>query len=91
VIAELEQSIRSSTKEGLQMPGEKQPKLAEQIEKLVTVTEVKERFTLPKSWVYAKAASGELPSYKCGKHIRFKLSELERWLEAQRRQPEGTE
>lgn len=30
-------------------------------------------------WVYEKAASGELPSYKFGGHRRFRLSEVEDW------------
>jgi excisionase family DNA binding protein len=30
-------------------------------------------------WVYEKAASGELPSYKFGGHRRFRVSEVETW------------
>jgi excisionase family DNA binding protein len=30
-------------------------------------------------WVYEKAASGELPSYKFGGHRRFRVSEVEDW------------
>ena len=30
-------------------------------------------------WVYEKAASGELPSYKFGGHRRFRVSEVEEW------------
>jgi excisionase family DNA binding protein len=30
-------------------------------------------------WVYEKAASGDLPSYKFGGHRRFRVSEVEDW------------
>lgn len=30
-------------------------------------------------WVYEKAASGDLPSYKFGGHRRFRVSEVESW------------
>jgi excisionase family DNA binding protein len=30
-------------------------------------------------WVYERAASGELPSYKFGGHRRFRISEVEEW------------
>jgi excisionase family DNA binding protein len=30
-------------------------------------------------WVYEKAASGDLPSYKFGGHRRFRISEVEEW------------
>jgi len=30
-------------------------------------------------WVYEKAASGEMPSYKFGGHRRFRVSEVENW------------
>ncbi len=30
-------------------------------------------------WVYEKAASGVLPSYKFGGHRRFRVSEVETW------------
>jgi excisionase family DNA binding protein len=30
-------------------------------------------------WIYEKAASGELPSYKFGGHRRFRVSEVESW------------
>jgi excisionase family DNA binding protein len=30
-------------------------------------------------WIYEKAASGDLPSYKFGGHRRFRVSEVESW------------
>jgi excisionase family DNA binding protein len=58
-------------------------------EKLITVIELHNTTGLPTSWLYSKAEQGLLPSYKLGRHIRFKPSEVAAWLEAQRRQPQG--
>ncbi len=45
-----------------------------------------ERFPgLPRSWLYAKAAAGEIPHLKVGKYLRFRLSEVEAWLARHRR------
>ncbi len=56
-------------------------------EPFVGVRDLHERFGPPESWWYTKAESGEIPSYKLGKYRRFKLSEVEAWLEAQRQGP----
>jgi excisionase family DNA binding protein len=54
-------------------------------EAYVTIKEV-ERYTgLPRSWLYAKAAAGEIPHLKVGKYLRFRLSEVEAWLAQHRR------
>jgi excisionase family DNA binding protein len=42
------------------------------------------RYGLPTSWFYLKAEGGVLPSYKVGKYLRFRASELDAWLEGQR-------
>ena len=42
---------------------------------------------VPKSWVYASAASGALPHFKIGHYLRFRRSEVLAWLEAQRHSP----
>jgi excisionase family DNA binding protein len=56
-------------------------------EKLVGVKELAERFGPPVSWWYAKAEQGEVPSFRIGKYRRFKISEVQSWLEAQRQGP----
>jgi excisionase family DNA binding protein len=48
------------------------------------------RFTgLPLSWLYSKAAAGEIPHIKAGKYLRFRLSEVEAWLAQHRRGDNG--
>ena len=54
-------------------------------EKLVTVDEVSEHTGLPKSWFYNRTYrkdSERIPHLKCGKYLRFRLSEVLSWLDA---------
>jgi excisionase family DNA binding protein len=55
------------------------------IEPYINIKELEEHTGLPRSWLYAKAADGYIPHYKCGKYLRFKISEVEAWLEKHRR------
>jgi predicted DNA-binding transcriptional regulator AlpA len=54
-------------------------------ETLIDIKELEKRWQLPRSWLYAQAAKGFLPHFKCGKYLRFKVSEAEAWLERHRR------
>lgn len=47
---------------------------------LLTVPQVAELFNVPTKYVYAKAASGELPSVKIGAYRRFRRSDLRDYL-----------
>jgi excisionase family DNA binding protein len=53
-------------------------------EKLVSVKDLAERHSMKASWFYQAAERGDIPSYKIGKYRRFRLSEVERWLETRR-------
>ena len=57
------------------------------MEPLVDVEKVKEVYGNKLSWWYAAAEAGRVPSYKVGKYRRFRLSEIEAWLAAQRQGP----
>jgi excisionase family DNA binding protein len=54
---------------------------------LMTVGEVAGMLRVPLSWIYARTSgSGEqLPYLKVGRHLRFRRSAIEAWLEAQSR------
>lgn len=58
-------------------------------EKLIGPKEIADTWSLPLSWVYAKAEAGMLPSLKIGRYRRFCPSEIRAWLEAQRQAPAG--
>lgn len=56
--------------------------------KLLTVSEVAEILRVPVSWVYErtrKRGSEHLPYIKMGKYLRFRLPEIEQYLEQLRR------
>jgi len=51
---------------------------------LMTVAQAAALLSVPTSWIYAHAESGELPSFRVGKYRRFDRAELITWLRAQR-------
>jgi predicted DNA-binding transcriptional regulator AlpA len=53
----------------------------------VGVNELEARYGPKASWWYTQAAAERLPHFKLGKYLRFDLSEVEAWLEQQRRGP----
>ena len=50
-----------------------------QMEPWISVDDLALILCVSTDWVYEKAASGELPSYKFGGHRRFRVSEVEDW------------
>jgi len=55
------------------------------LEPFLDIRELEKITKLPRSWLYSQAAKGYLPHYKCGKYLRFKISEIEEWLAKHRR------
>jgi len=54
-------------------------------EPLIGAAEAATLLGVPRSWIYANAEAGAIPSFKLGpKYRRFRVSELRAWLEAQR-------
>lgn len=52
---------------------------------LLTIDEVASYLKLPKSTLYSWHHRGEGPQpFKLGKHLRYRVSDLEAWLESQR-------
>jgi predicted DNA-binding transcriptional regulator AlpA len=54
------------------------------IEKLVGVDELAKHFGLPKTWFYSRTYrkdSERVPHLKCGKYVKFRLSEVSAWLD----------
>lgn len=47
---------------------------------LYTVDELAETLSVPKSWVYARTASNEIPHIRVGRYVRFSVHEVMRWL-----------
>lgn len=60
----------------------------ERFERLVTAAELARALHVSTDWVYEKWQAGELPGFRLtagtGRGVRFRLSEIERWLEGTR-------
>ena len=48
--------------------------------KLLGAPELAELFGVPESWVREQARLGNLPSFKLGHYVRFRIEEVERFL-----------
>lgn len=51
------------------------------MEKLVDARTVAEHLGVSPQLIYHLAGRGEIPSYHIGRLVRFKLTDVERWLE----------
>ena len=64
------------------------PRVSPEAEALLTVHEVAEFLKVPVSWVYERTRRRgieRLPHLKIGKYLRFRLHEIESYLETLRR------
>jgi excisionase family DNA binding protein len=56
----------------------------------LTIDELSHHLGIKKCTLYAKAARGEIPHYKIGRLIRFKISEISKMMDDFRKTPAGT-
>ncbi len=59
-------------------------------EKLVSIEEAADFFSVKKSFLYEQCRLKKIPSYRVGKFRRFRISELEVYLQGQRDGPDGS-
>jgi excisionase family DNA binding protein len=52
-------------------------------ERLLTAEEVASMLNVPVTWVYRAARTGELPSVRLGRYVRFRLDDILRWIDGQ--------
>lgn len=53
--------------------------------KLLTILEISSYLSIKQKTLYAKVESGEIPHYRIGHLVRFRLDEINAWLEGCRR------
>jgi len=46
-----------------------------------------EYLLLPNSWIYKKVSLKEIPHFKCGRYVRFKKRDIDRWMESKAVRP----
>ena len=63
----------------------------QQEKKLLTISEVAVYLSIKVKTIYARVEAGEIPHYRIGRLIRFRLDEIDVWLEGCRKknQPEA--
>ncbi len=57
----------------------------------LNIEQVSEILGVPKSFIYRRTARGHddpIPCYRLGGHLRFKLEDIEEWVEHHRHEPE---
>jgi excisionase family DNA binding protein len=58
--------------------------IVENVEKLLTISEVAEMLGVPVATLYGWRYRGEGPSgYRIGRHVRYRRAKVEAWLERQ--------
>jgi excisionase family DNA binding protein len=50
------------------------------VEELICIDDLCRILKLKKSYVYLLTHEKKIPHYKLGRHLRFKLSDIEKWL-----------
>jgi excisionase family DNA binding protein len=51
-------------------------------EDYVGIEAVAQHLNVPKSWVYGQTRTGTIPHYKIGKYCKFRLEEIQEWMQA---------
>ena len=60
-------------------------------EPFVSVDVVARMLGVPTSWIYERTATRQIPHYRVGRYVRFRVSEVLDWLtaEAERQETHG--
>jgi excisionase family DNA binding protein len=74
---------------------DKHPAKPEQLQlffssRYLTIEQVAQIIGVPKSFIYRRTARGHgdpIPHYRLGGHLRFKLDDVEEWIERHRNEP----
>nr|BDD46988.1 hypothetical protein 6 [Desulfobacteraceae bacterium] len=51
---------------------------------LIGIKKMAEKIHVPKSWLYSRTRTNEIPYYKIGKYVRFDEDEVLDWLKKQK-------
>ena len=62
----------------------------EQQKFLLTVSELSDYLHIKVKTIYSKVEAGEIPHYRIGRLIRFRIDEINAWLEDCRNQPDSS-
>lgn len=54
------------------------------MEKLLTLQQIAQRFQISETTLYKLVRNGKIPAIKIGNQWRFKMEDIEEWLESQK-------
>jgi excisionase family DNA binding protein len=57
------------------------------LKEFLTIPDLSEYLTIKKTTLYSMVESGDIPHYRIGRLIRFKMSDVEAWMENHRQDP----
>jgi excisionase family DNA binding protein len=57
---------------------------ADAVESFLTANQLAEKLQVSADWIYDQASNGGMPSYRIGSIRRFRISEIEEWLQRHR-------
>jgi excisionase family DNA binding protein len=60
------------------------PSRADAVESFLTAHELAQKLQVSADWIYDQASTGDMPSYRIGTLRRFRISEIEEWLQRHR-------
>jgi excisionase family DNA binding protein len=66
-------------------PSDDQSKCSSKGSKLLTISDISAYLSIKQKTLYAKVESGEIPHYRIGRLVRFRLDEIDAWLEGCRK------
>jgi excisionase family DNA binding protein len=52
-------------------------------DRVLTIPEAAAHIRMSEDWTYRAARQGDLPAFKIGRNWRFRMSDLNAWVEAQ--------
>lgn len=82
LVSRLEREIMGTLAEGNYQtaPSIKQPEADE----LLTLAELEEWLKVSRTTIYRLLSTGEIPSYRIGRTVRVRRTDVDRWLEVRR-------
>lgn len=63
------------------MEGVKRLEDRDSMDGLLSIDDLSQLLGVPKSWLYERTRTGQIPHLKLGKYIRFELKAVQAWLE----------
>jgi len=61
------------------------------LKELIGVEEISKLLGVPRSWIYQRTRTNQIPCHRIGKYIKFDIREIESWLASNRAEETNTD